>query len=42
MNKTLVEMEESEGTVIQRCSANKVFRKTAQNVQENTCAGVFF
>ena len=42
MRKTLVGTEESAGAVIQRCSINKVFGKTAENSQENTCAGVSF
>ena len=42
MNKTLIGMEESAGAVIRRCSVNKVFRKTVQNSQENTSAGVSF
>ena len=41
MDKTLVGTEESEA-VIQRCSVNKVFGKTSQNLQENNCAGVSF
>ena len=40
MDKSLVGMKE--GAVIWRCSVNKVFWKTAQNSQRNTCAGVSF
>ena len=42
MNKTLVRTEESARAVIRTCFVNKVFLKIAQNLQKNTCAGVFF
>ena len=40
MDKSSVGMKE--GAVIWRCSVNKVFWKTAQNSQGNTCAESHF
>ena len=34
-------MEESAGAVIKGCSVDKVFWKT-ENIQKNTCAGLYF
>ena len=42
IDKTPIGTKESAGAVIQRCSVNKGFWKTAENSQENTCTGVSF
>ena len=42
MDKTLIGTEKSAGAVIRSCSVNNLFWKVVQNLQENTCAGVFF